>query len=338
MNMTEEKFAESLMKRYGSSLFFKRWGATVIDFIFLACSGSFLLLLKEDAFFGGLAIFLLYIILYYVLLEGLTGYTVGKRIFQIRAINADGKAPGFVKGLIRSSLRIVDTNPFLLGALPAGISVLISSKKQRVGDMAADTYVANSRDLPDTGRQKPLLYTLIAVALLVVTLAGAVVNIAVGSKVKGGMIGPDIQESFVSSSGKFELSAGPDWTQTDIYEGPELAIENLTTGEYAMLIAHPKDETFTLNDIADFAESAVYDHYEDVTMDSFENVAINGHYGFQYQFNVTTAEGDTYWYLSTIIETDKYFLQLYALTPLTDSNSSRQELKDMANSLQVVAP
>ena len=127
------------MRNYGSSIFFKRWGATVVDFLFMIGLGLALLLMPSSLFGIGLVIYILFYLLYYVLLEGLTGYTVGKLLFRIRAVRADGRAPGFVKGLIRATLRIVDTNPLLMGALPAGI--LWVNGKLLIGVMGED-YVA----------------------------------------------------------------------------------------------------------------------------------------------------------------------------------------------------
>jgi uncharacterized RDD family membrane protein YckC len=79
------------------------------------------------------------IALYYVLLEGYLGQTVGKMALGIKVVREDnGEVPGLGGATIRTLLRIVDG---LFSYLVAFITVLISGKNQRLGDMAARTLV-----------------------------------------------------------------------------------------------------------------------------------------------------------------------------------------------------
>jgi len=87
--------------------------------------------------------------LYFPLLEGIKGWTVGKFICCIRVVNEEGNKPGFPKAFIRTLLRFVEANPFLLGALPAVISLLLSKSHQRIGDRLAGTYVVKSKSFDD---------------------------------------------------------------------------------------------------------------------------------------------------------------------------------------------
>lgn len=87
------------------------------------------------------------IILYFPLFEGLSGYTVGKYICRIKVINSEGKIPGIGRAVIRTLLRILEVNPALLGAIPAGVAILCSKTKQRFGDMLAHTYVVRVENL-----------------------------------------------------------------------------------------------------------------------------------------------------------------------------------------------
>ena len=84
---------------------------------------------------------LVYIILglgYFVLAEGLTGSTVGKRIVGIRVIGEDGEIAGFGQAVVRNVLRFVDGLFFyLVGAIFA----FTSPSAQRLGDRAAHTVV-----------------------------------------------------------------------------------------------------------------------------------------------------------------------------------------------------
>jgi uncharacterized RDD family membrane protein YckC len=79
------------------------------------------------------------VVLYYILLEGYLGQTVGKMLLGIKVVREDnGEVPGLGGATIRTLLRIVDG---LFSYLVAFISVLISGKNQRLGDMAAHTLV-----------------------------------------------------------------------------------------------------------------------------------------------------------------------------------------------------
>jgi uncharacterized RDD family membrane protein YckC len=79
------------------------------------------------------------VVLYYVLLEGYLGQTVGKMLLGIKVVREDnGEVPGPGGATIRTVLRIIDG---LFSYLVAFITVLISGKNQRLGDMAAHTLV-----------------------------------------------------------------------------------------------------------------------------------------------------------------------------------------------------
>src|SRR5438046_8271992 len=80
---------------------------------------------------------------YFILLEWLwNGQTIGKRAFRLRVINEDGSPAQFTAVLIRNLLRLVDFLPALYGL---GVLVIVlSPKSQRLGDLAAGTYVVRA--------------------------------------------------------------------------------------------------------------------------------------------------------------------------------------------------
>jgi uncharacterized RDD family membrane protein YckC len=81
----------------------------------------------------------LFVIGYYVLLEGYLGQTVGKMATGIKVVTeATGTTPGITAAAIRTLLRLVDG---LFSYLVAFITVLASANRQRLGDMAAHTLV-----------------------------------------------------------------------------------------------------------------------------------------------------------------------------------------------------
>ena len=85
----------------------------------------------------GLALSLLYL----VVLQGLTGKTVGKLTTGIRTVREDGQVPGIGKALIRWLLLIVDDFPYFIPMLVGFVCALSSAGHRRVGDMGAKTFV-----------------------------------------------------------------------------------------------------------------------------------------------------------------------------------------------------
>ncbi|MBE7178599.1 MAG: RDD family protein [Mucilaginibacter polytrichastri] len=67
----------------------------------------------------------------------MNGQSIGKKLMKIRVISLDGSRPSLGKYLMRWVMRIVDFS--LSGSLAAIISVAVSEKRQRIGDMVANT-------------------------------------------------------------------------------------------------------------------------------------------------------------------------------------------------------
>jgi len=80
--------------------------------------------------------------LYHSLLEGLFGWTLGKKLCGIRVLKADFTPCGLSGGFLRNLLRIVDAFFYYL---VAAISVAGTSKWQRLGDLVAETVVVRDK-------------------------------------------------------------------------------------------------------------------------------------------------------------------------------------------------
>ena len=95
-------------------------------------------------FFGVLVLFTFTLAWsYFVLLEWLwQGQTVGKRLYGLRVIRDDGAPAGFVAVLIRNVIRIVDFLPVFYGV--GLLMIIFTSRSQRLGDLAAGTYVVRA--------------------------------------------------------------------------------------------------------------------------------------------------------------------------------------------------
>jgi uncharacterized RDD family membrane protein YckC len=80
--------------------------------------------------------------LYYILLEGFFGRTVGKWVTGIKVIKeATGEVPGVGNAFLRTILRLIDG---FFSYLVGFIVVINSSRRRRLGDMAANTLVVRA--------------------------------------------------------------------------------------------------------------------------------------------------------------------------------------------------
>jgi uncharacterized RDD family membrane protein YckC len=84
---------------------------------------------------------------YFIFLEGLTARTLGKLITGLVVVQFDGSPITWRQTLIRNLFRVLEVNPFLLGALPAALAVFFSRHHQRFGDKAAGVIVVKRRRL-----------------------------------------------------------------------------------------------------------------------------------------------------------------------------------------------
>jgi len=87
----------------------------------------------------GLGVFLLL----GVVLQGLSGRTVGKFVTGIRAVRPDGSRPGIIRAFIRELCWIIDGIPSLVLPLVGGILALVTTGRRRIGDMLGRTYVVH---------------------------------------------------------------------------------------------------------------------------------------------------------------------------------------------------
>lgn len=140
--------AWQIASSYGSGIVVRRWLGAWID---LAALMGVLVgadyLLGNDLYQRTLPVWIGYLLLYFPILEGKWGWSVGKLLTGTRVVDEAGLAPGIWKATKRTIPRLIEVNPLLLGGIPAGIAVLVSDAKQRLGDMWAGTYVLRAKDL-----------------------------------------------------------------------------------------------------------------------------------------------------------------------------------------------
>ncbi len=113
-----------------------------------------------EAWETALFLFLLFLIRwgYYIFFETyLRGQTPGKRLLGIRVVRDNGLPLSLYHSLIRNLLRVADMLPppiYILG----GMSVILSKKGQRLGDIAAGTLVVRERFGPAKEKSAGLDY------------------------------------------------------------------------------------------------------------------------------------------------------------------------------------
>lgn len=85
------------------------------------------------------------VFLYFTMMEGFLGATIGKMVFRVKVVKEDGSACGIGAALVRNLLRIVDGIFFyVVGA----VLIVRSQKRQRLGDRIAKTVVIRPRRMP----------------------------------------------------------------------------------------------------------------------------------------------------------------------------------------------
>ena len=150
----EVETPDHVVLRYDLAGAGNRGFAAVVDFIIASVIAftANLILSQAGAFnqatvfvFGGITLIVTLVLIwaYFILLEWLwNGQTIGKRMYRLRVINEDGSPAQFTAVLIRNLLRLVDFLPALYGL---GVLVIVlSPKSQRLGDLAAGTYVVRA--------------------------------------------------------------------------------------------------------------------------------------------------------------------------------------------------
>ncbi|MCF8715025.1 RDD family protein [Joostella atrarenae] len=90
-------------------------------------------------------LFLLPVIFYTLLFESLLeGQTIGKRVFKIKVVKIDGYQASFSDYVVRWLFRVIDIN--MMSGIVALISIIVSNKSQRLGDITAGTSVITLKD------------------------------------------------------------------------------------------------------------------------------------------------------------------------------------------------
>ncbi|MCY4730434.1 RDD family protein [Natronomonas gomsonensis] len=94
---------------------------------------------------GGLGTLLFFA--YFIYFEAEYGQTVGKMVMDIVVVTEDGDPITYRDSAIRTLLRIVDALPFFY--VVGLVAIFVTDRKQRVGDLVADTVVVKAKPTVD---------------------------------------------------------------------------------------------------------------------------------------------------------------------------------------------
>jgi uncharacterized RDD family membrane protein YckC len=156
------------------------------------------------------------------------GQTVGKRLFGLRVIDAQGLKLHFSQIALRNLMRFVDILP--VAYLVGGTASVITRKCQRLGDLAANTVVAHERrrEIPNLEQIAPARYnSLLAYPHLAARLRSAASPEAVGMAVRA--LG---QRNRYEPSARVELFSELAQYFRTLAAFPEAALEGLTDEQY----------------------------------------------------------------------------------------------------------
>jgi uncharacterized RDD family membrane protein YckC len=143
--MTEQRYA-GIWRRFWALVIDSLLFCVVFFPVTRAVKGVWIMSAADHRWVNGLfitdplcIIFLVVMALYFVLLEGLTGATLGKWILGLRVVDGEGETPGLKRSVLRNLLRVVDGLPAfsILGI----VLILRSPENARFGDRIAGTRV-----------------------------------------------------------------------------------------------------------------------------------------------------------------------------------------------------
>ncbi|MGZ6281557.1 MAG: RDD family protein [Ktedonobacteraceae bacterium] len=99
----------------------------------------------EPAFYAAVVLAIVIELLYFTLLLGRYGQSVGMMIVRIKVVTeADSSPITYGAALVRTILLIVDAIPYVIPYLLGAILIWTSDKKQRLGDRVAQTIVVKA--------------------------------------------------------------------------------------------------------------------------------------------------------------------------------------------------
>lgn len=111
--------------------------------------------LGDTSVYGGKAALLLLLVFlswfgYWIVLQGIKGFTPGKALMGLRLVKDDGTLPpGMPRTLARQLLLVADGFPYVIPGLTGFIVAMTNARNQRIGDKRAGTLVIRTEAVAD---------------------------------------------------------------------------------------------------------------------------------------------------------------------------------------------
>lgn len=324
------------------SMLLRRMGAAIIDYLLFAALirsainiNQLFIGQRTHSLFVQMGVIVL-ILAYYVLLEGLTGCTLGKRVMRIRVVDRYGEAPGLSKAFIRSMLRVVDSNPLLLGGLPAALGIVMTERGQRLGDLAARTYVVKAEELSSCrlyrgseGREAAVLIFAAAPVVLAAILPCLVRVNPLSEEEAPVQTSYSNEKTHISYNGKFKITTSPDWLfDPNLDNEAEISISNRFANKFLAVFSEPKKGSkggSTLEQYQKYAEQSFAAGLAKSPIYKPRATRINGYPAYQFAVE-QEVNGMKVAYIVTTVETKLYYHWITVWTDASKYKEYEQEL------------
>lgn len=330
----EEADAENIVFHYGGSVFWRRFAAYLIDymiigmFLFGTTLTTFISHAAEEDWvpnpFPIMGITFAILFGYFALLESIGGFTIGKWVLRIRVVKQDRSVPGIGKALLRNLIKVFEVSILLLGGLVAAILILATRKKQRLGDMAAGTFVLKAQDARKPGRSRlAITYT----SFIAVTIAAVVMMASGLIEIAKTVMEPS---QYKTADGQYTLSVPMTWGPVDNYEG-ELFVSNLLSDELVLI---GSDDEYTLDG------SVTLEEYDQIIRDWItgaleteldgavsESISLNGRQAYRFTMN-GYSDGERQAYNVTVTgDQNKYYFIVAWISKTDNTNWTIEDFR-----------
>ncbi|AJA48396.1 hypothetical protein CPAST_c23260 [Clostridium pasteurianum DSM 525 = ATCC 6013] len=350
---------KNVVSKYNFSILILRFFAMIIDILIFAV----IFLYLELAFEGELNIKMIIrifsvILIYYSLLEGLTGYTWGKLIMGVKVLNKDLSVPGFLKGIIRTFIKILEFSPFLLFGLVSVIFIFISKDKRRLGDVFTNTYVVRMKDLQllyynkEKIDSEELNYTEVICHNVLLNSWIKFINLTKELNIKkiivkqiipiiisitfilitykcSDYINISSNKVLTGCKDKYEITLPEGWDENRKLNSDAIfQLSNEKNKNYIIVISENKEDIIkelTLEQYSNIIKSNIHKSIDNARIENSKNTKINNHKGIQFEITGYMNKIKIR-YLYIILETKDNFQQIIAWTLDSNYNYDKEKM------------
>lgn len=350
---------KDVVSKYNFSILILRFFATIIDILILAMIFLYLeLALKEEINIRIIIRILSVILVYYSLLEGLTGYTWGKLIMGIKVLNKDLSIPGFLKGILRTVIKILEFSPFLAFGLITILFIFISKNKRRLGDIFTNTYIVRMKDLQLLDSNKKVIdpkeldgteviydkiqlnnwrrffdsIKWIHIKKIIIRQVIPIIisiNFIIITYKLSNYIDISRNRILTSCEDKYKITLPEGWTENrKLNSDAVLQLSNEKNKNYIIVISEKKEDIIkklTLEQYSNIIKSSIYKSINNAKVENSKNTRVSNYKGIQFEV-IGNKDNIKIRYLYVVLETKDNFQQIIAWTLDSNYNYDKEKL------------